>query len=95
MPQAVPTLKLIVVDPTDPHVFRKLRHDLEREASAGELRSVFGNAYVVNTALEPAELRDLIVSDLDERDSLLVVEFERWSGYGREVDAVWLMRRGH
>lgn len=95
MSQAIPTLKLIVVDPTNPHVMRKLQQDLVSRVGKGEIRSILGNAYIVNTPLQPAELRDLISSDLGERDSFLVVEFERWSGYGPEVDGTWLMRRGH
>lgn len=95
MPQAIPSLKLIVVDPTNPRVLTNLRRDLEREAGATEVRATYENAYIVNTTLEPSDLRDIIAKDLHEGDSFLVVEFERWSGFGPGIDGVWLMRRGH
>lgn len=93
--QPAPTLKLIVVDPTNPHVLRKLQGDLAAIAGAGEVRAIFGNVYLVNTAIDTSELRDLVAGDLSDRDSVIVVEFETWSGYGPGIDGTWLMRCGH
>lgn len=95
MSQTTPSLKLIVVDPENPHVVQKLAQHLVAETGASEVRAMLRNSYVVNTVLGTSELRDLISSDLDARDSCLVVEFETWSGYGPEIDSAWLMRRGH
>lgn len=93
--QATPTLKLIAVDAGNPHVLRALRDALLREVGASEIRAIFGSAYLVSTTLDPSGLRDLLAERMNERDSILVVEFETWSGYGPEIDSAWLMRRGH
>jgi hypothetical protein len=50
---------------------------------------------IVDASNEPAEIRDWVRSALEDSESVLVVEFERWSGYGPGVDSQWLMRRGH
>lgn len=92
---AGPTLKLVVVDSSDPAVAAAIERELVRLAGDGEVRRVAGRAFVVHTALGAAELRDLVSSDLAEGDAVIVAEFERWSGYGPGVDSVWLMRRGH
>ena len=38
-------------------------------------------------ANEPAEIRDWVRTALDDDESVLVFEFERWSGYGPGVDS--------
>lgn len=53
------------------------------------------DAVVVHTTNGPSEIRDWVRAALEDGESVLVVEFERWSGYGPGVDARWLMRRGH
>jgi hypothetical protein len=53
------------------------------------------DALVVYAFAAPEEVRDLVGSLLDPDESVLVFEFEKWSGRGPGVDAEWLMRRGH
>jgi len=53
------------------------------------------DAIIVHAANEPAEIRDWVRVALEDGESVLVVEFERWSSYGPGVDSRWLMRRGH
>jgi len=60
-----------------------------------DIRRVSPAALLVHTALEPAELRDWLLGHLQSGESLLVIEFEKWSGYGPEIDRVWLLERGH
>jgi hypothetical protein len=55
----------------------------------------FDAALLVHSELEPADLRDWLSTALGEGQSLLVFEFEKWSGYGADVDPVWLLERGH
>lgn len=52
-------------------------------------------ALLVHSELEPADLRDWLSGALGEGQSLLVFEFEKWSGYGGEIDREWLLERGH
>lgn len=92
---ADPTLKLVLVDSSDPAVAAAIERELVRLAGAGEVRRVAERAHVVHTALGTAELRDLVSSWLGHGDAVIVAEFERWSGYGPGIDSVWLMRRGH
>ena len=42
-----------------------------------------------------AALRDWLTPSLEEGESVFVVEFEKWSGYGPAPDRAWLLRRGH
>jgi len=53
------------------------------------------DALIVDASNEPAEIRDWVRSALEDSESVLVFEFERWSGYGTGLDSRWLMRRGH
>jgi len=54
-----------------------------------------GSAVLVYTPLETSELRDLLASASSDSDSLLVLEFEKWSGFGTAIDRDWLLARGH
>lgn len=59
-------------------------------------RRMFGrDMMVVYSSATAAEIRDALMRLLDVGASVLVVEFERWSSYGVEVDVEWLLRRGH
>ena len=53
------------------------------------------DAMVVHSSATPEQIRDALMPLLDLGASLVVVEFERWSSYGVEVDVEWLLRRGH
>jgi len=60
-----------------------------------DIRRMGPSAFLAHTPLEASELRDWLAGHLQEGASLLVVEFETWSGYGDGVDTVWLLERGH
>lgn len=60
-----------------------------------ETRAVGDRAWVVYTAAEAAEIRDLVAGVAGDGAVVFVVEFERWSGFGDGVDREWLLRRGH
>jgi hypothetical protein len=60
-----------------------------------DIRRVGPAALLVHTALEASELRDWLSGYLESGESLLVIEFEKWSGWGDDVDRVWLLERGH
>lgn len=88
------TLKLVVVD-LRASSLATVERELVGIAGENEVRDVGGNAFVVHTALGTAALRDRLQPLLSASASALVAEFETWSGYGAEIDSVWLMRRGH
>lgn len=71
-----------------------MRAALEERMRQDDIREI-GAILVVHTDLEPADLRDWLSGVLPEGESLLVVEFEKWSGYGASVDRSWLLARGH
>lgn len=91
----VATLKLVAIAPGDSGVKQGAQRVLVEIAGESEVRAVGDRAFVVHTSLTTAELRDRLQPVLADADSAIVAEFETWSGYGPEVDSVWLMRRGH
>ncbi len=68
---------------------------LSKRVSVENMRQASAGAILVHTALEPAELRDWLSGLLGSGESLLVIEFEKWSGFGEGVDSEWLLARGH
>jgi hypothetical protein len=68
---------------------------LRARISSDSVLRLNDDALLVHAANEPAEIRDWVRSVLEDAESVLVVEFERWSSYGDGVDSRWLMRRGH
>jgi hypothetical protein len=82
---------------SSPH--RELRDPLERALCAtigpADVRHVSGDVFVVHCEMDTSELRDALAAEMSEGESVFIVEFERWSGYGPAVDRRWLLRRGH
>ena len=78
-------------------------------ADAGDIRRLGEEACLVYSPAPANAIRDRLRERLEEGESLLVLEFEKWSGYGRGVDArqgrrrgvgaglatAWLLARGH
>lgn len=60
-----------------------------------DIRRIGREVALVYTPLEAAELRDWLARRGRAGAALLVVEFEKWSSYGDEVDREWLLARGH
>lgn len=94
MTNAPPTLKCIVAW-SDRRNLCSTVGDALAQIVGDEVRRLGDDAFVVNTALEPAELRDQLRALLVDDEGLLVIEFERWSSHGTAVDSTWLLRRGH
>ena len=68
---------------------------LQRHIRAEDIRYLHGRVFLLYTAAEPATIRDWLAPYLEDDESVFVVEFERWSGYGPSPDRDWLRRRGH
>ncbi len=62
---------------------------------AGDIRRLGDEACLVYSPAPTDEIRDRLRERLEDGESLLVLEFEKWSGYGQGLDAAWLLARGH
>jgi len=94
MSEPVPTLKCIIAWSDRRNLCDLVRRALADVGEADAIR-LNEDSWVVSTSAEPPELRDLVSARLDREESVLVFEFERWSGSGPGVDSHWLLRRGH
>lgn len=85
------SLKLVISSARPDAVLAALHHGVDAE----NIRAAPPGAVLLHSPLEPSELRDMLSREMGEGDSLLVVEFEKWSGYGAGIDREWLRARGH
>ncbi len=90
----VPTLKCVIAWSDRRTLCDLLAQALAASGETDMLR-LNEDAWLVYTAAEPAEIRDSLATSLGADESVVVMEFERWSGYGPGVDSRWLLRRGH
>jgi hypothetical protein len=60
-----------------------------------EFRCLGDDAFLVHTPLSAEELRNRLRRPLANEEALIVIDFEKWSGYGGALDARWLLARGH
>ncbi len=90
-----PTLKVVIAWSDRRNLCTIISDALDAIAGADEVRKLSDEAYVAHTALSAAELRDRLREILGESESVLVAEFEVWSGHGEALDARWLLARGH
>jgi hypothetical protein len=93
-PIAAGTLKLITTN-APREIAALIEAALRDRIGAEELRCMGDGAFVAYCNAAPSEIRDWLAPLLNETDTLLVAEFERWSSRGPAVDARWLLRRGH
>ena len=85
------TLKCILASGDLEAVLAALQEHLEVK----DVRRIGAAAAIVHTMIEASELRDRLCAQVGKDQSLLVLEFEKWSGYGAEVHREWLLARGH
>ena len=60
-----------------------------------DIRHLSDDALLAYSDASAADLRDWIAAQLGPGESVLVMEFERWSAFGPAADRRWLLRRGH
>jgi len=72
-----------------------LREAIEARVPAHNIYHLHGETIIVHTEADTATIREWLAPLLRDDESLLVVEFERWSSQGDGVDRRWLLRRGH
>jgi hypothetical protein len=58
------------------------------------IRPAGNGAWIIFTEADVADVRDWLVTAVGDAAQIFVVEFEHWSGHG-DIDAAWLLRRGH
>jgi hypothetical protein len=95
MSEGQPTLKCVIAWSNTRNLCTLVTDKLEAKMGANDIRSLGDDAFAVYGTPAPDEIRDWVAAVLDPEESLLVFEFEKWSGHGPTVDAEWLMRRGH
>lgn len=90
-----PTLKCVVAWSERRNLCSLVRDEVEARMGTEDIRRLGDEAFAVYGTPSPDEIRDWVATVLDPEESVLVFEFEKWSGHGPAVDAEWLMRRGH
>jgi hypothetical protein len=90
-----PTLKCVMAWSDRRNLCTIVEDAMRARIPSDSLLRVNDDTLIVDAPNGPAEIRNWVRSALEDSESVLVVEFERWSGYGASVDSDWLMRRGH
>jgi hypothetical protein len=89
------SLKLVVAWSRQRSLDSVVETFLSKYAGVNDLQRLTQGCFVIHTAAEPSELRDELSAILIETESVIVVQFERWSSAGSDIDTRWLLRRGH
>jgi len=95
MIESEPTLKCVIAWSDRRNLCSLVEETLKQRLGETEVRKLGEDSLVCYGLPAPDEVRDLVAGVLDAEESVLVVEFEKWSGRGPGMDAEWLMRRGH
>ena len=72
-----------------------IEESLRAHVPPGDIRRLYGEVYLIYADAGSAAIRDWLIPRLQDGESVFVVEFERWSGYGPAPDRRWLLARGH
>ena len=89
------TLKCIIAWSDARNLCGLIERALETRIAEQDVVRLNEDSCLVYTDEATSDIREWIAPELREGDSVLVMEFETWSGYGLGVDSRWLMRRGH
>ncbi len=89
------TLKCVVFCSDKRNLCSLVAEALEARVGPEDVCRLGDESLAVYSVAAPDEVRDWAAEVLESGESVLVVEFERWSGYGAGVDAAWLRKRGH
>ena len=89
------SLKCVTASSAEGSLRERLDDVLRAHVDADDIRHLYREVFLVYTDADTAAIRDWLTPCLGDGDSVFVVEFERWSGYGPAPDRRWLLRRGH
>jgi hypothetical protein len=95
MSEGEPSLKCVIAWSERRSLCTLVADKLKAMMGANDIRRLGDDAFAVYGTLAPDEIRDSVAAFLDADESVVVFEFEKWSGHGPTVDSEWLMRRGH
>ena len=95
MPAEEATLKCVIAWSDRRQLGGLVEEALAARVESAETVRLNDDSCVVHTSASVSDVRDWLVAGLQPGESLLVFEFERWSGYGTGVESNWLRRRGH
>jgi hypothetical protein len=95
MSGAAPTLKCVIAWSDRRNLCSIVEDALRAKIGGDEVLRLGDETLIAYAVAEPAEIRDWVRGALDDGESVLVLEFERWSSHGPGVDSAWLLRRGH
>jgi hypothetical protein len=97
MSDGEPSLKCVIAWSDKRSLCTLVSDKLEAEIGASDIRRLGDDAFAIYGTAAPEAIRDCVagILDADAGESVVVFEFEKWSGSGPGVDAEWLMRRGH
>jgi len=92
---AASTLKCVIAWSDKRNLCSLVAQALEARIGREDICRLGDESLAIYSAAAPDEVRDWAAEVLESGESVFVVEFERWSGYGAGVDAAWLSKRGH
>ena len=95
MREGEPTLKCVIAWSNSRNLCTLVTDRLAALMGADDIRRLGDDAFAAYWTPAPDEIRDWVAGFLDPEESVVVFEFEKWSGHGPAVDSEWLMRRGH
>jgi hypothetical protein len=95
MTEALPGLRCVIAWSDRRNLCSIVGDELQTMMPQGEIKRIGDDAHVVHTARTADELRDRLRTLLTEDEGLLVIDFEKWSAYGKALHAKWLLARGH
>ncbi len=90
-----PTFKLVILRKKDQDAYQDITITLKTKVEEENILPLFDFAFLVYTEHEPMDIRDWLKSYFSMEEHLLVVQFERWSGFGESEAWKWLLWRGH
>jgi hypothetical protein len=89
-----PTLKCVIAWSDRRNLCSLVADVLRERIGPHNVLQLGDDAFAVYAPEEPAEIRDRMADVLMADETAIVVEFERWSSFGK-LDTAWLMERGH
>ncbi len=90
-----PALKCVIAWSDRRNLCSLVAQALESKIGPEDVRRLGDETLAVYVAAQPSAIRDWAAELLEDGESVLVVEFERWSSNGPGVDGAWLLKRGH
>lgn len=95
MTEALPGLRCVIAWSDRRNLCSIVGDELRAVVAEGEVQRMGDDVHIVHTVLTADELRDRLRGHVAEDEGLVVIDFEMWSGYGKALDAKWLLARGH